>query len=184
MNRTFTISIARSLTGIAAAILMISSAPAIAQEHNEFKPAAIIWVNSLYGPNNSGIGLCARYAVLGIGTTVFAFPGDTAASKELSVRPGAIGFTVDLYLAFDLCSWLAIYGNAGFVGRIATYKTDSEILRNYQKHKTMSIGGGFQVSLASHLMLGVGYNGFIDAEDTGPMYNSIQSVVGQVGYRF
>lgn len=147
------------------------------------KRTAVIWINSWYGPNNSGVGICGRYASVGIGATVFSFVGDTA--SDLPVRPGAIGISMDSYLIIDFNHWLAIYGNLGLIARLGTYRTSEEIARNYEKHTAVSVGGGFQVSLASHLMLGIGYNGVVDLpkRESGSTYNTISSIVAQAGYR-
>lgn len=154
-----------------------------AQTVKNDKPAAIIWINSWYGPNNSGVGISGRYGILGIGTTVFDFAGDT--TSGLPIRPGAIGMSVDGYLAIDFSDWLTMYGNVGLIARLGTYRTSEDIARKYQKHGAYSVGGGFQISLASHLMLGIGYNGVVDVPeyDGGPTYNTIRSIVAQVGYR-
>jgi hypothetical protein len=165
-------------------MLMMISSRAYSQssqtpEFDESTLARIVWVNSYYGPNNVGIGLAARYWIFGLGTTVFAFAGDT--TQGIGIRPGIVGVSVDMYMAIDFSRWLGIYGNVGFMGRLATYKGRN----SFPSDDVISVGGGFQISLASHLMLGVGYNALVTSpEVTGdPTYDPIQSVVAQVGYR-
>lgn len=153
-----------------------------AQNQDDMNPPTIIWINSFYGPNNAGIGLGVRHGILGIGATTFAFPGDTTSGI---IRPGAIGISVDMYVAADFSKWIAAYMNIGLVGRLGTYQVSPEVLKRYEKHSIMSVGGGFQISLASHLVLGIGYNALVDLpeEEGGMTYNTIQSVVAQLGYR-
>ncbi len=145
--------------------------------------ASIIWINSFYGPNNFGVGLGARYSAIGIGATVFGFAGDT--THGLSARPGMIGVSIDLYIGIDFNTWLAAYGNIGAVARLATYKAQEDVAKTYVKHAMMSVGGGFQVSLASRLTIGIGYNALLDLPDYegGPTYNVLHSIVPQIGYR-
>jgi hypothetical protein len=164
-------------------LLIIACGIAITRGALAQNAATVVWANSFYGPITSGIGLAARYGVIGFGTTVFAFAGDSA--QSLPIRPGAICASVDIYLAIDFNNWLALYGNIGAVPRLATYKVDQEVAKNYQKHDVMSVGGGWQFSLVSHLMLGIGYSGVVDmaTSDSKSNYNTIHSIVAQVGYR-
>jgi hypothetical protein len=145
--------------------------------------ATVVWANSFYGPITSGIGLAARYGVIGFGTTIFGFAGDSL--RGLPIRPGAICASLDLYLAIDFNNWLALYGNIGAVPRLVTYKVPEDVAKNYQKHDVMSVGGGWQFSLVSHLMLGIGYSGVVDMATSNSQsnYNTIHSIVAQVGYR-
>ncbi|MBS1910894.1 MAG: hypothetical protein JST22_02800 [Bacteroidetes bacterium] len=172
-----------ALLAFSGVIISALSLAAHAQGTQTESHAAVIWINSRYGPNNSGIGLCGRYSGLGLGATVFDFPGDT--TSGLPIRPGMIGISVDVYAVVDFNNWLAMYANTGLVGRLGTYRTSEEVRRNAQPHDMLSVGGGFQISLAAHLMLGIGYNGILDIPDYqgGPTYNTIHSVVAQVGYR-
>ncbi len=164
------------------AMILFTAHDCRSQNHDDMNPPTIVWINSFYGPNNAGIGLGVRHGVLGIGATTFAFPGDTTSGI---VRPGAIGISVDMYVAADFSNWIAAYMNIGLVGRLGTYQVSREVMERYQKHSVMSIGGGFQISLASHLVLGIGYNALVDLpeEEGGMTYHTIQSVVGQLGYR-
>jgi hypothetical protein len=147
--------------------------------------ATVVWANSFYGPITSGIGLAARHGIIGFGTTIFAFAGDSVPGRSLPVRPGAICASIDFYLTADFNNWLAFYGNIGAVPRLATYKVSEEVAKNYRKHDVMSFGGGWQFSLVSHLMLGIGYSGIVDmaTSNSNSNYNTIHSIVAQVGYR-
>jgi len=153
-------------------------------EFDESKLARIVWVNSYYGPNNVGIGLAARYAVFGLGTTVFTFAGDSTRNTGLQnkgVRPGIVGISIDGYLAIDFSKWMAVYVNGGFMGRLATYNNPL----SFPKETVVSCGGGFQISLASHLILGIGYNALLTVpeHEGSSSFDPIHSIVGQVGYR-
>jgi opacity protein-like surface antigen len=94
--------------------------------------------------------------------------------------------TIDLYVAADFSKWLAVYGNIGLVGRLSTYPEQKRLEKNYRKQDAISVGGGIQVTLVSHIVIGFGYNGLVSTGDTpdDPTYHTIRSVVGQLGWRF
>ena len=164
-----------------AAFTEASPAQRTAQER---KTASMVWINTFYGPNNSGVGIATRYGVIGIGATVFNFAGDT--TLNMPPRPGAIALSGDIYLAADFSDWFALYGNIGYAGRLTTYKEQREQLRDSPQRDFLSLGGGLQLSIASHLVLGAGYNLIIDTPDYqgDPTDDPIQSAIAQVGYRF
>jgi|GEM_PF-7021660 len=163
--------------------LALPATSALRAQDTARKAPTIVWINSFYGPNNAGLGIAVRHGVIGIGGTVFGFAGDTTGS--LPIRPGAIGISVDMYLAADLSNWFAIYGNLGLVGRLGTYNAPQQVIQNYLKHSVMSVGGGVQISVASHLVAGLGYNRMIDLpeHEGGATYRPIHSIVAQLGYR-
>lgn len=143
----------------------------------------IIWVNSWYGPNTSGAGLAARSGGFGLGATMFGFAGDT--TTGLPTRHGATGISVDLYLLGDFTTWLSVYGNIGVVSRLGSYRGSGSVTPMFHNSAAMSAGCGFQISIASHVMVGFGYNGAIDFHDEtiAPRYPTINALVAQVGYR-
>lgn len=165
-------------------ILLIITPASHAQNTQMGKTPTIVWANSFYGPNNSGLGLAVRHGVLGIGGTIFNFAGDT--TTGMPPRPGGVGISGDIYLAADLSDWFALYGNVGYAGRMTTYSDQRELLRKSPQRDFLSVGGGLQISLASHLMFGGGYNLLIDTADYqgDPTDKPIQSAIAQVGYRF
>ena len=173
----------RIMMGAAAVVLGILSLSGQTPLRAQPTYAGVVWANALYGANSSGVGICGRYGFIGGGVNVFGFAGDS--SRVLPTRPGAIGITIDAYFAADVGSWLALYGNIGFAGRLRTYVTTPEIARAFDRPNGMSLGGGVQVSLASHIVLGVGYNGIIDIPDKSwmPSYTTIHTIVAQLGYR-
>lgn len=147
-------------------------------------PATVVWLNSFYGPNNSGLGLAARYGPIGGGVTVFGFAGDTTAG--LGARPGIIGASFDGYLVVDCTRWLALYGSLGLGARLRTYEQEgTERRETFPPGPLLSAGGGVQLSLVSHVMLGIGCNFLIEVpENEGdPTHRTIPSVVAQLGYR-
>jgi hypothetical protein len=151
----------------------------------EQKHASIIWLNSFYGRNNSGVGVAARWWYIGVGTTFFRFAGDTA--HPLSPRPGGIGFTLDFYLAADFNETFAIYGNVGYVGRAMTYNSQEKFLAGYKEPDPVSVGGGVQLTLVTHVVLGAGFNAIlptVDSDNNKHRQNPITSVVAQLGWRF
>lgn len=158
--------------------LPASAQPIIKEERN-----TTIWANAFYGRNNSGLGLGIRYKALGIGATVFQFTGDTTAS--MPPRPGGVAISIDGYLAFDLVDWFAFYGNAGYVGRLTTNASQRSQLRESPQLDFLSLGAGIQITIASRLMIGGGYNFIIDTPDYqgDPTDDPIQSIVAQLGYR-
>lgn len=173
-----------SLKALLSGIVILASVQAAqAQEAAKYKPATIVWANSFYGRNNSGIGIGARYSAFGLGATVFNFAGDTSIDK--TPRPGAICISGDFYLAIDFSDWIALYGNIGYAGRLMTYKEQRELLRNSSQRDFLSVGAGIQITFASHLVLGAGYNFIVDTpdEEGDETEETIQSIVAQIGYR-
>lgn len=169
--------------GVSLMLFMFLHGAAWGQSDRE-GPATVVWLNSFYGPNNSGLGLAARYGAIGGGATVFGFAGDTTIG--VGIRPGIIGASFDAYLTIDCTRWLAIYGNIGVGAWLRTYEQPGvEQKRTFPSGALVSLGGGMQISLASHVMLGIGGNALLDTpeKEGGPVYKPIPSVVAQVGYR-
>lgn len=155
-------------------------APALAQT----KKPAMIWANTFYGTNNSGIGLGWRSHAVGIGASIFGFAGDSATS--LPPRPGGRGYTIDGYIFIETSSWLAIHGSIGYGGWIGAYAGQEKLVESYDETGGLTAGGGLTFSLLSRFVIGAGYAGMFDTgQDEGdPTYDPIHRLVVQLGVRY
>jgi hypothetical protein len=162
-------------------LLLIMAASLHAQGRRELKETTVAWINTVYGPDNTGLGLCARHGAVGFGTTVFRLALDTITNSKQS---GVLGVSVSGYLIGDFSEWLAIYGSIGGGGHFATYGISNKAISTHRKYGFMSVGTGFQISIA-HIMMGIGYGISFDTggEERTAAYDPIHSVVAQLGYR-
>jgi hypothetical protein len=175
--------LARRIIGLLTPLLaigLLGYSPASAQTERP----VMVWANSFWGANNSGIGLGIKTRVIGIGASVFGFAGDSASS--LPPRPGGRGYTIDAYIFIDTSPWLAINGSIGYGGWIDTYDGQDTIVSQYEQSGGLTAGAGLTFTLLSRFAIGVGYAGlFTPAKNEGdPKYDPIHRVVMQLGYRY
>ena len=171
--------------------LLLSATSAAAQTSKRdtaslhLEPRVSLWINSYYGSNNGGAGLSVRWYFLGIGMTFFKFAGDTSA--PLKPRPGGIEYVFDAYIIVDIRDWLAAYGSVGAVGRLQTYSDQAKLNPDFKEPDPVSVGGGVQAVVSSHILFGVGYNVIlptVDSDNNKNRHRAITSFVGQLGWRF
>ncbi len=145
--------------------------------------SASVWIHSFYGKNNAGIGIGARYSVVGIAFTTIRFAGDSA--SRLPPRPGMTAMSLDFLLIVDAAKWIAPYGSIGFASRVKTFDEELSELRGLHQAIMLSVGGGVQFAIGGHYAIGIGYNGIIDSEQgRKATYDVIHSAVVQVGWKW